>query len=71
MPSETRVSIVLAPCRALSAAARWKGHPAQSTTGAASSRASQRTAAVSGTHGSMVSAITSTDSGAATSSRRR
>ena len=35
-PIDTRVSIVEAPWRALTAAARWNGHPAQSTTGVAS-----------------------------------
>ena len=31
-PIDTRVSIVVAPCRALVHAARWKGLPPQSTT---------------------------------------
>ena len=35
MPSETSVSIVAAPCRALISAARWNGHAAHSATGAA------------------------------------
>ncbi len=35
MPSETSVSIVAAPCRALVSAARWNGHAAHSATGAA------------------------------------
>ena len=39
VPIEMRVSIVAAPCRAFSAAARWNGQPAQSTTGAASASA--------------------------------
>ena len=40
VPIEISVSIVAAPCRRLSAAARWKGQPAQSTTGVASASAS-------------------------------
>jgi hypothetical protein len=36
VPSDTSVSIVLAPCRALASAAAWNGAPAQSTTGVAS-----------------------------------
>src|SRR5690606_14284001 len=35
-PSEMRVSIVAAPCRRLIHAARWNGHAAHTTTGAAS-----------------------------------
>ena len=35
VPIEISVSIVAARCRAFSAAARWNGQPAQSTTGAA------------------------------------
>ncbi len=38
VPTETRVSMVAAPCRALVNAARWKGSPPQTTTGAASVR---------------------------------
>jgi hypothetical protein len=63
--------MVLAPCRAFSAAARWNGQPAHSTTGVASSSAAQCTSAVSGIPGSMVSTSTRADSGAATTSRRR
>ncbi|CAB4908947.1 unannotated protein [freshwater metagenome] len=40
MPIETRVSIVLAPCRAFTAAARWKGQAPQTATGLARVRAS-------------------------------
>lgn len=36
MPTETSVSIVAAPCRRLVNAARWKGSPPHTTTGAAS-----------------------------------
>ena len=36
VPSETRVSMVAAPCRRLTQAARWNGQPPQTTTGAAS-----------------------------------
>ena len=36
VPSETRVSMVAAPCRRLVQAARWNGAPPQTTTGAAS-----------------------------------
>lgn len=36
VPSEIRVSIVVAPCRRLTAAALWKGQPAYTTTGEAS-----------------------------------
>ena len=63
--------MVLAPCRAFTAAARWNGQPAHSTTGVARASATRRTAVVSGTPGSMVSATTSRLKGAATSSRRR
>ncbi len=35
VPTETRVSMVAAPCRALVQAALWKGRPPQMTTGAA------------------------------------
>ena len=35
MPSDTRVSIVVVPCRAFFSAARWKGHAHHSATGAA------------------------------------
>ena len=40
VPTEIRVSIVAAPWRRLSQAARWNGQPPHSTTGVASSRAS-------------------------------
>lgn len=36
VPTDTRVSMVAAPCRAFVTAARWKGSPPQTTTGAAS-----------------------------------
>ncbi len=36
VPTETRVSMVAAPCRALVRAARWKGQAAYVTTGAVS-----------------------------------
>ena len=36
VPSEISVSMVAAPWRRLTAAARWKGQPPQTTTGAAS-----------------------------------
>ena len=35
VPSETRVSMVAAPCRRLAQAARWNGQAPQTTTGAA------------------------------------
>ena len=35
VPTETRVSMVAAPWRALIQAARWNGQPAHTTTGAA------------------------------------
>src|SRR4051794_40623330 len=38
VPTEIRVSMVAAPCRALVQAARWKGQAAYVTTGAASVR---------------------------------
>ncbi len=41
VPIEMRVSMVAVALRALSAAARWKGHPAHSTTGAVSAREAQ------------------------------
>ena len=40
VPIETSVSIVAAPCRAFTSAARWKSKPAQKTTGVASANAS-------------------------------
>src|SRR5687768_12924836 len=39
-PSETRVSIVAAPCRRLVHAAEWNGHAPHTTTGAARVNAS-------------------------------
>ena len=39
VPTETSVSIVAAPWRALTKAARWKGQPAQRTTGVARAKA--------------------------------
>ncbi len=36
VPTQTRVSMVAAPCRAFVQAARWNGSPPQTTTGAAS-----------------------------------
>ncbi len=65
---------VLAPCRALTAAVRWNGQPAQPTTGVARISAAQRSAGVSGrprTPENMVRASTTRVSGAATSNRRR
>lgn len=40
VPMDTRVSIVAAPCRRFVQAARWKGSPPQTTTGAARVRES-------------------------------
>ena len=40
VPTEIRVSMVAAPWRRLTQAARWNGHPPQSTTGVASGSAS-------------------------------
>ena len=40
MPIDTRVSMVAAPCRAFTAAARWNGQAPQVTTGVVSARAS-------------------------------
>ena len=37
-PTETSVSMVAAPCRALTAAARWNGHAPHTATGEASAR---------------------------------
>ncbi len=70
VPTETRVSMVAAPCRALVQAARWKGSAPQTTAGAAS---------VSESHcqlsnwraGTMASRTTGSESAAETSSRWR
>ncbi len=40
VPSDTRVSMVAAPCLRLAQAARWKGSPAYATTGQVSAKAS-------------------------------
>ena len=63
-PIDTRVSIVLAPCRALTAAARWNGQPHTHTTTLAS--ASDTHCQVGNCHaGTIENAITGTPSAAA------
>ncbi len=60
MPIDTRVSMVNAPCRRLIAAARWKGQPPHTTTGAA--RVSEsHCQLVNCSAGIMAIAITGTD----------
>jgi hypothetical protein len=70
VPSETRVSIVAAPCRRFVQAARWNGAPPHTTTGAASVRDShcQKSNCSAGT---IAIATTGTLSAVETSSRRR
>ncbi len=62
------MSIVEARWRAFTAAARWNGHPAYSTTGTVSTSCSHGS---SGTPGTIESTSTASVRGAATSSRRR
>ena len=70
VPSDTRVSMVAAPCRALVQAARWNGAPPQTTTGAA--RVSDSHCQYSNCSAGIIAiAITGTVSAVATSSRRR
>ena len=70
VPIEISVSIVAAKWRAFSAAARWNGHPAHSTTGADSANAShsQPVTRPGGTTTKTTGAI---DSSVATTSRSR
>ncbi len=70
VPTETSVSMVAAPCRALVQAARWNGHPPQTTTGAA--RVSESHCQLSNcAAGTMASRTTGTASSAETSRRCR
>ena len=70
VPSETRVSIVAAPCRRFVQAARWNGQPPQTTTGAA--RVSESHCQYSNCSAGIIAiATTGTESAVETSSRRR
>ena len=72
-PSETSVSMVEAPWRAFSAAARWNGHAAQATTGVVSTSSSQGAAPPSASPigGTMAISSTGTVSASETSARWR
>ena len=69
-PTEIRVSMVAAPCLALTRAARWNGQAPQTATGAASASDSHcqlRNCSA----GTIASTTTGTPSSSETSSRRR
>src|SRR5581483_10668279 len=68
VPIEIRVSIVADKCRALSAAARWKGHPLQRTTGVDS--ASPTHSQPENRAGGTIASTTSGDERTAPKSRR-
>ena len=70
VPTLIRVSIVAVPCRRFAHAARWNGHPPQSTTGVA--RLSASHCQLSNCSGGIIdSSRTGTESTAEKTSRRR
>ena len=70
VPIEMSVSIVTAAWRALRAAARWNGQPAQSTTGVARASATHSQPS-NWSGGTIASSVSGAVSATATTSRRR